>query len=125
MNIDVDVINTDKAVALMVNQIIENRDKNNNKPKDLSANDIKDIIKKEIPEFELDEVMDGLKKLAETSEILNKKVKLRLNKDINRIIITIVERSSNRILREIPCEEIQSLAAHLKEAIGVLMDTKA
>ena len=126
MNIDVDAVNTDRAVSLMINQLIEKKEKANiNKAKDLSQDEINDLIKKEIPDFELDEVMDGLKKLASASEILNKKVKLRLNKEINRIIITVIERGSNRILREIPCAELQNLAVHLKEAIGILMDTKA
>jgi flagellar protein FlaG len=108
----------------MINQLIENKEKPNT-VKELSNKEINDLIKKEIPEFELDEVMDGLKKLAEASEILNKKVKLRLNKDINRIIITVIERGSNRILREIPCTELQNLAIHIKDAIGVILDTKA
>jgi uncharacterized FlaG/YvyC family protein len=135
MNIDIDSVNSDRIVTLMVNQLINSKEYprkeiiTNEKPvkdevEDLSKEEINDLIKHEIPGLELDNVIDGLKKLAETSEILNKKVTLRINKDINRVIIVVMEKNTNRIIKEIPYEEIQNLAAHLKQAIGVLYDNE-
>lgn len=127
MYVDIDSMNSDRVFAQVFSQILNSRKnvkiKESSKP--LSQEEIKELIHKEIPELELENVKDGLDRIARASEIYNKRVKLRINQDINRVIITIIDKETNKVIKEIPCEEIQNLAKHLKEAIGILFDRTA
>ena len=75
--------------------------------------------------------MQCMEKLADDMEIskpidlIDRTVHLSVNKNINRVIITVVDKESNEVVSEFPCEEIQHLAAHLKEVIGLLYDDEA
>ena len=123
MHIDTDSITTDKIFSQVFNQLLNNKKKSVKvQQKQFSDEEIKELIHKEIPEFELEKVIEGLNKIAAASEILNKRVELRVNKEINRVIITIIDKESNKVIKEIPCQELQNLALHLKEAIGILFD---
>lgn len=92
--------------------------------KALTQDEIKKLIKKEIPGLDSENAVELLGN-SQSLELLNHKVHLKMNKDINRVIITIVDKESNEVVKEIPCEELQNLAAHLKKAVGVLYDKEA
>ena len=125
MTIGVDTILSDRLIKLVQSQLSNEKKKTvvDEKESGLSKEYVKNLLAKENPELE--GVMADLNNLASNSNILNRKIKLHLNKDINRIIISIVDKDSDRVIREIPCEELQKLALHLKEAIGVLYDKNA
>lgn len=87
----------------------------------LTNEQIKQLIQKEIPELNAEELAENLE-ISKPIDLINHKVRLSVNKNINRVIITVVDKESNEVVKEFPCEEIQHLAAHLKEAIGLLFD---
>ena len=122
--IDVDAVNTDKIFRLMFNNLSsENKAVYTKDNKNLTNEEIRKIVNQNSPD--LDKVIEDLNRITSSSDILNRKVKLSVNKDINRIIIKIVEKDTDRVIKEIPCKEIQQLAAHLKKAIGILYDDNA
>lgn len=127
MKVDIDPINSGKVLKLMVNHLTPGKAGKKEEVKEepakrLTPEDLKDIVKKELPGFDFKDMVDDLKKIAKASEVFNKKVSISFNKDLNRIIFTIIDKSSNKVIREIPCNELQNLALHLKEAIGLLYD---
>lgn len=90
----------------------------------LTNEQIKQLIQKEIPELDAKKLADNLE-ISKPIDLIDYKVHLSVNKAINRVIITVVDKESNEVVKEFPCEEIQRLAAHLKEAIGLLFDGEA
>lgn len=90
----------------------------------LTNEQIKQLIQKQIPELDAKELANDLK-ISKPIDLIDHKVHLSVNKAINRVIITVVDKESNEVVKEFPCEEIQNLAAHLKEAIGLLFDEEA
>ena len=124
MSVELDNVNSSKVFRLMFNQLSQDKRKvNEDQTKHLSDEEIKKIVNAEIPNIE--EVVNDLNNITANSNILNKKVRLSLNKEINRVIISIVDKDTDRVIKEIPCREIQNLAAHLKRAIGILYDNNA
>ncbi len=119
MNIEIDKLNSDRVISMIYNNLLESRNNNSR------SGDYPQATKTEVAEAEMNVVMEGLKKIADASDILNKKVRLSFNEDINRVIITIMNKETNEVLQEIPCKELQDLALHLKEAIGILFDKTA
>ncbi len=71
-----------------------------------------------------EQIRDAIDKLERTSSIFNKRLKLYVNREINRVIIKVIDRTTDKVIREIPPEEIQHLIAQIKETIGVLVDKK-
>jgi flagellar protein FlaG len=127
MAVDLETINPDNIIRLMFNQLSRNNKSQDNQVKvqGLSDEELKKFIVDEHTHPEIEQVMDELKKLTETNDVLNRRVKLSINKEINRIIITVVDKNTDEVIREIPCRELQNLAAQLKEAIGILYDHNA
>lgn len=124
MSVELDNINASKVFRLMFNQLSQDKRKvSEDQTKHLSDEEIKKIVNAEIPNIE--EVVNDLNNITANSNILNKKVRLSLNKELNRVIISIVDKDTDRVIKEIPCKEIQNLAAHLKKAIGILYDSNA
>jgi flagellar protein FlaG len=122
--IEVDALNSEKMLKLMLNQVSNNKN-----------NVSREVLKRKVPQEEskknvaqevpnIDEVMKDLERIA-GSNLLNKKVKLSVNKELNRVIIKIVDKDTDQIIKEIPCKEMQQLAMHLKKAIGILFDENA
>ena len=54
----------------------------------------------------------------------NRKFKFDINKEINRIIVKVIDKDTEKVIREIPPSEIQNLLVKIKEAIGLLFDTE-
>lgn len=127
MAVDLETINPDSIIRLMFNQLSKNGKSSDNQVKvqGLSDEQLKQFIVDEHTHPEIEQVMDELKKLTETNDVLNRRVKLSINKEINRIIITVVDKNTDEVIREIPCKELQNLAAQLQEAIGILYDHNA
>jgi flagellar protein FlaG len=121
---DVDSINSERLISLVNHLLNSKSDAVPSKPDGLSKEEIKNIIQDQMPVQDMDKLVENIRKIIEASDVFNKKVELKINKEINRVIITVIDKNSNEVLREIPCVELQQLAAHLQEAIGVLFDTK-
>jgi uncharacterized FlaG/YvyC family protein len=123
MNIEINPMNSNRIFKLMVNHLANVKPTVNHEiDTGLSDQEMTELIKRKLPGAEPENIIRDLKKLAEASDIVNKKVKLSINPDINRMIITIMEKDTNRVISIIPCEELQKLAMHLKEAVGILYD---
>ena len=90
----------------------------------LTHEQIKQLVQKEIPELSAEKLADDME-ISKPIDLIDRTVHLSVNKNINRVIITVVDKESNEVVSEFPCEEIQHLAAHLKEAIGLLYDDEA
>ena len=87
--VEVDALNSEKMFKLVYSQLSGGNRRVNTeqfKTRKLSKEQIQEIVNKEIPDIE--EVMKDLNRIA-NSNILNKKVKLSVNRDINRVIIKI------------------------------------
>jgi len=104
----------------------------------LKTNPVPDILLKEprmAPEHQpraqapqpaptLQEIKSQAKVLEKTFLAFNRRVKLSVNEEINQVIIKVVDSETDKVIKEIPAEEIQHLIAKIKETIGLLVDEK-
>ena len=63
-----------------------------------------------------------IEKLEKGIRQFNRRLKFDINKEINRIVIKVIDRDTDKIIREIPPSEIQNLLMRIREAIGLLYD---
>ena len=59
------------------------------------------------------------------SNSLGRKVQFNVNQELDTVVVTIVDPSSNKIIKEIPSEDMQRLKLRLRKAIGNLFDDYA
>lgn len=65
------------------------------------------------------ETMDSLEKLITR---FNRRFEFVLDEQINRIVVKVIDRDTDKLIKEIPPEEIQHLIARLRETMGLLVD---
>ena len=70
------------------------------------------------------EIEAQAKALQDTFLAFNRRVVLSVNDQINQVIIKVVDAETDKVIKEIPAEEIQHLIARIKETIGLLVDEK-
>ena len=70
------------------------------------------------------EINAQVKALEKTFLAFNRRVKLSVNDEINQVIIKVIDGETDKVIKEIPAEEIQHLIARIKETIGLLVDQK-
>ena len=70
------------------------------------------------------EIENQAKALEKTFLAFNRRVVLSVNETINQVIIKVVDAETDKVIKEIPAEEIQHLIARIKETIGLLVDEK-
>jgi flagellar protein FlaG len=89
------------------------------------------IKKQEIPkeiktseiatEIEMKKVIDTLEKGIRQ---FNRRLKFDINTELNRIVVKVIDKDTEKVIREIPPSEIQNLLMKIREAIGLLYDTE-
>ncbi|MBA7618867.1 hypothetical protein ES703_26199 [subsurface metagenome] len=72
-------------------------------------------------EAEIQRLLDILEK---TVSLFNKRLKFSINREINRIVVKVIDGTTDKVIKEIPPEEIQRLVAGIKEMIGLLVDER-
>ncbi|HOJ63650.1 MAG TPA: flagellar protein FlaG [Spirochaetota bacterium] len=119
---DIDYLSSDKYNSVIIQKNI--RERRNYNGETLSKEEIKEIVQKQSPDIDIEKILKSVDQFnAITSS--NERVELYYNKDINRVIISIVDKETDEVIREIPCKEIQNLAKYLREELGNLYDKKA
>lgn len=75
-------------------------------------------------DYDAVEIQEALQKLEKTSYIFDRRFKFSVNREINRIVVKVIDAATDKVIKEIPPEEIQRLVARIRETIGLLVDEK-
>ena len=71
-------------------------------------------------EAQTKEVSQQLQKLSEL--ISDNKLQFSVNKELGSVIVSIVDASTDKVIKQIPSEEIQNLKLRIRKAIGNIFD---
>ncbi len=64
-----------------------------------------------------------LQKMA--SNITGRKLQFNVNKELGSVVVTILDSNTNKVLKQIPSEDIQNLKLRIRKAIGNIFDELA
>jgi len=56
------------------------------------------------------------------SNVTGRKLQFSVNKELNSVIVTIVDSNTNKVLKQIPSEDIQNLKLRIRKVIGNIFD---
>lgn len=76
------------------------------------------------PPLNSGEIKEAVAQLEKMVAQFNRRFDISVNKNINRIVVKVIDTESDKVIKEIPPEEIQHLLLKLQEMIGLLVDEK-
>lgn len=77
-----------------------------------------------LSEKDLEKVDAAIEYLNKTMRIFDRSLEFSIHEDTNRIIVRVIDRSSEEVIREIPPERILDLVAALMSIVGLLVDQR-
>ncbi|MBQ0166092.1 MAG: flagellar protein FlaG [Treponema sp.] len=87
-------------------------------PNEAMSDTVDDIIK------EKEKIQDTVAQLQNLSDFLDRKVKFNVNEELDRVVIKVIDPSTDKVIKEIPSAEIQEMQVRIKDALGFLFDEK-
>ena len=72
----------------------------------------------------LEKLEDKVEQLNKTVEIFDKRLHFQIHEETNRIMVQVIEASTEEVLSEIPPERVLDLVARIEEMIGLVVDKK-
>jgi flagellar protein FlaG len=92
------------------------------KTKSEYARDAADAKKADKKEIKLEDIKVRTEKLNQVLENFNIKLSFQAYQDINRTMVRVISRDNNKVLKEIPPEEMMEVLQKLNDYVGVLLD---
>lgn len=72
-----------------------------------------------------EQVSQALEKVNESLNLLNRRMEFRVHESTNRIMVRVIDKETNKVVKEIPPEKFLDMAAKLQDLVGLLVDQKA
>lgn len=82
----------------------------------------KEAERQEQARKQIKELEPVLRELEQTSSFLHRRLKYSINSDLNRVIIKVVDADTDKVIKELPPEELQRISMRIREAVGLLID---
>ena len=63
-----------------------------------------------------------LKDILNITQFFNKKLRFSVNKELDQVVVKVIDSQTDKVIKEIPPEVLQRLHVRIREAIGLLID---
>lgn len=73
-------------------------------------------------EKNLAEVKESVSRLQKVAETMGTKVQFSVNKQLDRVVVSIIDPTTNKVIKQIPSEDIQRMQERIRQTIGLLFD---
>ena len=71
------------------------------------------------PDLDIEKIADDLEIV---SHAFNRRLKFSINRELNQVVVKVIDKNTDKVIKELPSEEIQRLHVRIREAIGLLID---
>ncbi len=114
----------------MITEIKETKNQVNIPTKEPDRNYINhDKSKSEVklPEDQTTQIQDknineAVNRINDTARSFNNNLRLEIDKDLGVTIVKVLDKETNKVIRQIPTEEVIALSKHLRDLRGLLID---
>ena len=71
----------------------------------------------------LAQVKEDAKQLQRLSDVvMGRKVQFNVNQELNQVVVSIVDPATDKVIKEIPSQDLQKLKVRIRKTIGLLFD---
>lgn len=60
--------------------------------------------------------------LQAVTSALDRRLQFTINRELNEVVVKVIDRTTDKVIKELPPREIQRLHVRIREAIGLLID---
>jgi flagellar protein FlaG len=71
------------------------------------------------PDIDIDRITEDLRIV---SHAFNHRLEFSINRDLNQVVVKVIDRETDKVIKELPSEELQRVHVRVQEAIGLLID---
>lgn len=71
------------------------------------------------PDLEIDQIAEDLRVV---SRAFDRRLKFSINRELNQVVVKVIDTETDKVIKELPSQEIQRLHVAIREAIGLLID---
>ena len=68
------------------------------------------------------ELSESIRELQKLSDSMDRKVQFKVNEELDRVVVKIVDPATDKVIKEIPSADIQKLQIRIRETLGLLFD---
>lgn len=68
------------------------------------------------------QTLESMEQLKKVSDVFTRELDFSVNKEINRVVVRIVDKNTKEIIKVIPSEEAQYIQLKIQELLGLLFD---
>lgn len=72
-----------------------------------------------------DKVQEAVDKLNKTAVIFDRSLRFQIHDKTHRTMVSVVDLASEKVIRQIPSEEVLNLVAKMDDYLGLIFDKKA
>ncbi len=76
------------------------------------------------PAYSTTEIDAAVNKVNSTLDAFSFSLRYKIHDESNRVMVQVIDKETDELIREIPPERLLRLAAQIQEMIGLLLDTK-
>jgi flagellar protein FlaG len=67
-------------------------------------------------------IFKTVSQIQDISNMFDRKLQFSVSKELNEVIVKVIDSNTDKVIREIPSAELQKLQIRIKEALGLLFD---
>lgn len=71
------------------------------------------------PDIDIEQMVNDLETV---SHAFNHRLKFSINRELNQVVVKVIDQATDKVIKELPSEEMQRLHVRIREAIGLLID---
>lgn len=66
----------------------------------------------------------AIQKLTQVSLAFNRRLQFSVNDKLNEVVVKVIDKETDKVIKEIPPRELQIVHERIKEALGLLFDER-
>lgn len=70
----------------------------------------------------VEDIRRSVDELRRVSQHFNKKLSFSFNEDLGQMVVKVIDRNTDKVIKELPPAELQRAHIRIREAIGLLLD---
>jgi flagellar protein FlaG len=68
------------------------------------------------------EIDSAVRELQMVTKAFNRRLQFTVNRELDQVVVKVIDAETDKVIKELPSEEIQKLHIRIREAIGLLID---
>jgi flagellar protein FlaG len=76
-------------------------------------------VQRNSPDVDFEQIAEDLQLVTEA---FNRRLKFSINRELDLVVVKVIDKETDKVIKELPPEEIQRLHVRIREAIGLLID---